>query len=88
MLNDNSDITEAMNLAKNPNIGERIEIHAHAFWQMLTIKNYLIEDYYEVIDTKGNTIKLNKIQMQCEVIDCHNLEPNIYLLNIYRKKKY
>jgi len=87
-LNENIGIIETKNVAKNPHISEVIEMLAHGFWLMLTVKNYLNEDYkYEVLDIKGNVIKLNKIQMQCEVIDCQNLEPNVYLLNIYRKNK-
>jgi hypothetical protein len=88
MLNDNIGIMETMNLAKNPNIGEKIEILAHGFWLMLTIVNCTDANYrYEIIDSKGHVIKLAKIGLQCEVIDCQNLDPNMYLLNIYRNSK-
>lgn len=87
-LNENLGILETLNLAKNPNIGENVELMAHGYWLMLTIKNHSHADYkYEVLDIKGNTLKLDKIQMQCEIIDCQNLQPNVYLLNIYRNSK-
>lgn len=88
MLNDNIGIIETLNLAKNPQIGEEIEITTHGFWLMLTINNHAEANYkYEIIDSKGHIIKLDKISMQCEVIDCKNLDPNMYLLNIYRNSK-
>ncbi len=88
LLNKNLGIIEMLNVAKNPNRCEQIEILAHGFWLMLTIKSYQDANYkYEILDSIGNTIKMSTITMQCEIIDCQNIEPEVYILNVYCNSK-
>ena len=88
LLNENMGIIQMRNVAKNPNICEHIEIMAHGFWLMLTLKSYQEAQYqYEILDSIGNTIKMSTITMQCEIIDCQNIAPEVYILNIYCNSK-
>lgn len=88
ILSNNIGLIKTQRLAKNPAIIENVEIKAHGLYLMLTLLNPAKVNYhYEVLNLDGELLRARQLTQALEAINCFGMDPNTYILNLYRSKQ-